>query len=85
MIEIADIFRLYAPQYLQLYGDRILPSHSIVIWRLCQCRTDPMGGLLWLCEPCDQFRYSYHSCLPGSRQAKTDIVPSVRTMMQPNG
>jgi len=62
MIEIADIFRLYAPQYLQLYGDRILPSHRKVIDKLCQCRTEPMGGQLWRCEPCDQFHYSYHSC-----------------------
>ena len=62
MIEIADIFRLYAPQYLQLYGDKMLPSHRKVIEMLAKCRTQPLGGQLWLCEPCDQYHYSYHSC-----------------------
>jgi hypothetical protein len=62
MIEIADIFQLYAPQYLKLYGDKILPSHRKVMEKLCLCRTEPLGGQLWLCEPCDQFHYSYHSC-----------------------
>lgn len=62
MIEIADIFRLYAPQYLQIYGDKMLPSHRKVIEMLAKCRTQPLGGQLWLCEPCDQYHYSYHSC-----------------------
>ena len=62
MIEIAEIFQLYAPQYLQLYGDKILPSHRNAIEKLCQCRTEPLGGQTWFCEPCDQFHYSYHSC-----------------------
>ena len=26
------------------------------------CRTEALGGQVYHCAPCDQFRYSYHSC-----------------------
>ena len=26
------------------------------------CRTEALGGQVYHCTPCDQFRYSYHSC-----------------------
>ncbi len=26
------------------------------------CRTEKLGGEIFLCEPCQEYRYSYHSC-----------------------
>ncbi len=27
MPELADVFRIYGPEYLEKYGDKMLPSH----------------------------------------------------------
>ena len=62
MPELADIFRAAAPGYLAKYGKDILPSHKRAIDDIILCRTRPLGGTTYYCEPCDQFRYSYHSC-----------------------
>lgn len=62
MIEIADIFRLHGPQYLAKFGHRILPSHRRVIRDIMRCRTEALGGQLYLCDDCTTFRYSFHSC-----------------------
>ena len=62
MPELADIFRANAPDYLAKYGEHILPSHKRAITDIILCRTRPLGGKTYYCEPCDEYRYSYHSC-----------------------
>jgi hypothetical protein len=62
MIEIADIFRLHGPQYLAKFGHRILPSHRRVMREIMRCRTEALGGQLYLCDHCTTFHYSFHSC-----------------------
>jgi hypothetical protein len=62
MPELADIFRACAPEYLAKYGKHILPSHKRAITDIVLCRTRPLGGKTYYCEPCDKYRYSYHSC-----------------------
>lgn len=62
MPELADIFRACAPEYLAKYGQRMLPSHKRAVADILLCRTQPMGGKVYRCEPCEQYRYSYHSC-----------------------
>lgn len=62
MPEAADIFRTCAPEYLAKYGKHILPSHKRAITDIVLCRTRPLGGKTYYCEPCDKYRYSYHSC-----------------------
>jgi len=62
MPEAADIFRACAPEYLAKYGKHILPSHKRAITDIILCRTRPLGGETYYCEPCDQYHYSYHSC-----------------------
>jgi hypothetical protein len=62
MPEAADIFRAIAPEYLAKYGPNMLPSHKRAIDDIVLCRTKPLGGKTYYCEPCDEFRYSYHSC-----------------------
>jgi hypothetical protein len=62
MPEIADIFRQYGPEYLNRYGDRMPDSHKKAIWDIIHCRTEMMGGHVYVCEDCGQPQYSYHSC-----------------------
>ncbi len=62
MPELADIFRASAPEYRAKYGDRMLPSHKRAITDIILCRTRPLGGKAFQCNPCDEYRYSYHSC-----------------------
>ena len=62
MVELAEIFRLHGPQYRAQFGDRMLPSHLRAMQDIEQCRTAALGGHVYLCQPCDDKRYSYHSC-----------------------
>jgi hypothetical protein len=62
MTEMADILRECAPGYLAKYGERMLPSHKRAINDIILCRTSSLGGRVYLCEPCEEYRYSYHSC-----------------------
>jgi hypothetical protein len=62
MPELADIFRANGSGYRAKYSDRMLPSHKRAIDDIILCRTRPLGGKTYYCEPCEQYRYSYHSC-----------------------
>jgi hypothetical protein len=62
MLEVADIFRLYGPDYRAHFGNRMLPSHHRAMQDIEQCRTPSLGGQLYYCAQCDEQRYSYHSC-----------------------
>lgn len=64
MVELADIFRRYASDYIERFGDRMLPSHHRAIQDIIACRTEQMGGHLYCCEnpDCEQLVYAYHSC-----------------------
>jgi hypothetical protein len=62
MPELADILRACSPGYLAKYGLRMLPSHKRAARDITLCRTRPMGGKTYFCQPCDEYHYSYHSC-----------------------
>ena len=64
MVELADIFRRYGPDYIQRFGIRMLPSHHRALHDIVACRTEQMGGHLYCCEnpDCEQLVYAYHSC-----------------------
>jgi hypothetical protein len=64
MLELADIFRRYGPEYRAKFKDRILPSHLRAMRDIVDCRTESMGGHVYVCEneACRQYLYSYHSC-----------------------
>jgi len=62
MPELADVFRLHGPAYLQKYGKNILPSHRRVLWDVRDCRTEALDGHVWKCPQCLRKRYVYHSC-----------------------
>ena len=62
MTEMADILRARGPHYMASYGHRMPPSHKRAIEDITLCRTPPMGGNVYWCNPCNDYRYSYHSC-----------------------
>jgi Putative transposase/Transposase zinc-binding domain len=62
MPEVADVFRQYGGEYLERFGQDLLPSHRRAIDDLLHCRTEALGGHLLPCDHCGQEHYVYHSC-----------------------
>ena len=62
MPELADIFRLYGPAYLERFGPAMLPSHRRALQDIVDCRTPVLGGQLYQCNSCGREHYVYHSC-----------------------
>ncbi|MBV8702527.1 MAG: transposase, partial [Acetobacteraceae bacterium] len=62
MIELAEVFRRFAADYLAAHGASMLPSHRRAIDDVLACRTAALGGQVWRCERCDAEVFSYHSC-----------------------
>lgn len=62
MLELADIVRRHGPQYLARYQQKLLPSHRRALADIAACRTAKLGGHVYLCPPCQQRQYQYHSC-----------------------
>jgi Putative transposase/Transposase zinc-binding domain len=62
MIELAEILRRYGPAYRAKFGAQMPPSHHKVMQDIEDCRTAALGGQIFFCEPCQESRYSYHSC-----------------------
>ena len=62
MIEIADVFRRFAEDYLSAHGASMPPSHRRAVTDILDCRTAALGGHLWRCDHCSAEVFSYHSC-----------------------
>ena len=62
MIEVADVFRRFAADYLAAHGASMPPSHRRAIADILNCRTAALGGQVWRCEACNSEVFSYHSC-----------------------
>ena len=62
MVEVAEIFREHGPEYLAKYGERMPRNHLRAMRDIQRCRTAELGGQVYVCEKCDERRFSYHSC-----------------------
>ena len=62
MIEVADIFRQHAGQYIHQFGQSMLPSHLRAIQDIMACRTEALGGHVYCCDHCGEYTYAFHSC-----------------------
>jgi hypothetical protein len=62
VIELAEIFSRYGPEYREKFGERMPLHHRLAMAAIEQCRTEAMGGHIYHCEACDEALYSYHSC-----------------------
>jgi hypothetical protein len=62
VIEVAEVFRRFAADYLSAHGGSMLASHQRAIADILACRTEALGGHLWRCDQCSAEVFSYHSC-----------------------
>jgi len=62
MIALASVFKLYGPEYLHKYGEKMLPSHKKAMDDIQHCRIKAMGGHVYYCDACEDSLYVYHSC-----------------------
>jgi Putative transposase/Transposase zinc-binding domain len=62
MSGLAEIVASHGTEYLDTFGDRMLPSHKRALADILACRTEAMGGNLCECEECGHQHYAYHSC-----------------------
>jgi hypothetical protein len=62
VIEMAEIFRRYGPEYREKFGQRMPLRHRLAMAAIEHCRTEALGGHIYHCEACDEAVYSYHSC-----------------------
>lgn len=62
MIEVADVFRAFAEDYLSAHGAAMPAWHRRAITDILSCRTPARGGHLWRCDQCRHEVFSYHSC-----------------------
>ncbi|PPQ37649.1 IS91 family transposase [Rhodopila globiformis] len=74
MIEVADVFRRFAADYLSAHGASMPPSHRRAIEDIRNCRTAALGGQVWRCEACNSEVFSFHSC--GNRSCPKCHTPS---------
>lgn len=62
MPEIADVFRRHGQAYIEKYGQTMPQSHLRAMADIMNCRTEALGGHVFVCRECEQTTYSYHSC-----------------------
>ena len=66
MIEVADIFRQHAGDYIHQFGQSMLPSHLRALQDIMACRTETLGGHVYCCDHCGEYTYAFHSNALGS-------------------
>lgn len=59
-LEVAEVFRQYAEEYLQKYGAS--PAQRRVLRDIQNCRTAVLGGHVEACDHCGHQRIAYNSC-----------------------
>jgi hypothetical protein len=59
---INDIFKTYAPEYINRFGELIPSEHLKVIHAIINCRTRHYGTMIYQCEKCGQNHIVYQSC-----------------------
>jgi len=61
-LEVADVVRLYAAEYLARYGAVTSTAQRQVLQAVAQCRTAALGGHKSRCDHCGHEELSYNSC-----------------------
>ena len=76
MNPIQEIFRIYGPEYLALYSDRMPENHKKVMNAICECRSGSFGTILYDCEDCHSMHPVPCCCgnrhCPSCQQEKAD-------------
>ncbi|HDH11903.1 MAG TPA: IS91 family transposase [Nitrospirae bacterium] len=69
MSAIQNIFKLYAPEYLNLYGSAMPETHRKTISAIQQCRHGTFGANVFRCDSCGNIHITQCSC--GNRHCPT--------------
>src|ERR1700691_1008700 len=83
MIEVADVFRRFAADYLLAHGASMLASHRRTIEDILNCRTAALGGQVWRCDRCNTEMFSWHSC--GNRSCPKCHTAQTRDWLENRG
>jgi ssDNA-binding Zn-finger/Zn-ribbon topoisomerase 1 len=62
MPDLGDIFKRYAPEYLEKHKAKILPRHIRAIHDIINCRTGKFGYHIDRCTECGERHLFFHSC-----------------------
>jgi hypothetical protein len=69
MNTIQEIFRRYAPEYLNLYRDHLPRNHRKTIQAIIDCRSGSLGTSFYKCAACGKLHAAQRSC--GNRHCPT--------------
>jgi hypothetical protein len=61
-LELADIIRCHAPEFLDTFGARLTPEQRRALEDIASCRTAALGGHVEECDLCGHRRIAYNSC-----------------------
>lgn len=59
---LAEVFRRFAPAYLERHGPTMPPSHLKAISAIMHCRTHAYGAEQYQCPDCGEEHLACHSC-----------------------
>jgi len=58
---VLGALRAFLPQF-QTAEPALSPQQRRAIWAITHCRTAALGGRAFVCHPCNQVHFAYHSC-----------------------
>src|SRR5579859_6417470 len=58
---VVGALRAFLPQF-QTAEPALSPQQRRAIWAITHCRTAALGGRAFVCHPCNQVHFAYHSC-----------------------
>jgi hypothetical protein len=58
---VLGALRRFIPELLKT-APVLSPQQSRAIWAITHCRTPALGGRAFICQPCAQVHFAYHSC-----------------------
>src|SRR6202166_995445 len=61
-LELADIFRIHGPAYLDTYGASLSAGQKKALRDIAACRTAALGGHVEECDRCGHRQIAYNSC-----------------------
>ncbi len=61
-LEVADVVRKHGQKFLEAYGASISAHQKRVLRAIESCRTERLGGHVWMCDACGVLKVSYNSC-----------------------
>jgi hypothetical protein len=62
MNTIQEIFRRYAPEYLELHSEHLPSNHHKTIQAIINCRSGSLGTSFYKCDACQKLHAAHRSC-----------------------